>query len=648
MAVNTLYTDGDNSQLRSVIFNATPQAIQQTKDIARQFKGGDELQTCRNIFDYLRNRITYRADGYHQQVKLPSALLRTREGDCKSYSVFTYAILTNLGIPCKYVLTSYNNDPTPSHIYVVTDSGIIIDAVWGKFNSEKKPNYKYYKKIDDMRISTITGIKSDNTEIQIGGNCNCEPKIGATAEQWYDANKGKIDLKAKDKALHIGASVPALAMRQLFQKFVESNAGGIATSIWNKIYLGMEQAGKTFTIPASELDALKNAVTSNAISKGVKIPTAAQRTQIDQLSSVKVSTPTNTGGAFPSGGVIVTTQNAQMSVADAWNKVMGANQYNLYKSYFTDVYNSQFAALQKKYTIQPTSQSDINNFNQFLKGWYRFGGNPDEFKGYVVRGKDNRPRGKTANYMLMIAKTRGLQAKDIGLIIRGFLDGFVGENFEWGGSGTYIFGAKNRGIGEPVTIATITAWLSAITGLLALLSKIWDFVESKIQRSKGQKELDQLTQDGWLIEQDYFSLPLPRPKTLEVKQIEMPTAEAPSLQDIGEMANFLSTTFPPKTNADANTPPTLQQLEEKNKSGALPPFVAAEVDNAKKDPNTLEALQKATTLTNKLVPTANNSVVTLYKVDYKNLDGKTAGFGGVILPVLIGVGVLLALNTKKN
>lgn len=147
MPTKTHYIDGDNYQLRQVIFSATPKAIQQTKQIAFKFKGASEMQTCKNIFDFLKNQITYKADGGHQKVKLPSAFLRERIGDCKSYSIFTYAILYNLGIGCKYVLTSYRDDPTPTHIYVQTDSGIIIDAVWGVFNSEKKANHKFYQRI---------------------------------------------------------------------------------------------------------------------------------------------------------------------------------------------------------------------------------------------------------------------------------------------------------------------------------------------------------------------------------------------------------------------------------------------------------------------------------------------------------------------
>jgi len=61
--------------------------------------------------------------------------------------MFTAGILKNLGIPCKLGFTSYTNSRTPQHVYVETNSGIIVDGVWKKFNSEKPYTYKYYKSI---------------------------------------------------------------------------------------------------------------------------------------------------------------------------------------------------------------------------------------------------------------------------------------------------------------------------------------------------------------------------------------------------------------------------------------------------------------------------------------------------------------------
>lgn len=136
---------GTNKQLQKLIEDAVPMAVEQTKSIARQFKGSSEEATARNIFNFLLTKIKYKADGQHQQVKLPSALLRTRVGDCKSYALFTAAILTNLNIPYVLVYASYSNSKTPEHVYVMTQNGVIIDAVWKKFNSEKPANHKIIK-----------------------------------------------------------------------------------------------------------------------------------------------------------------------------------------------------------------------------------------------------------------------------------------------------------------------------------------------------------------------------------------------------------------------------------------------------------------------------------------------------------------------
>ena len=633
MPTNTIYIDGDNSQLREVIFSATPDAIQQTKQLAQKFKGKTELETCQKIFDFLKNDITYKADGYHQKVKLPSALLREREGDCKSYSVFTYAILTNLGIPCKYVLTSYNQDPTPTHIYVETNSGIIIDAVWGIFNAEKTPTYKYKK---DMRISKITGI-NQNSNVQIGGYQN--KRIGLTANQWYDQNQGLV--RGKDKALHISASVPAKPMRVLMLRFIENNAGGIATSIWNKIY---RAEGTKLNIPQSEVNAIESKYKANALKNGVKFPTEAQKNAMKSLVALQVV------GYEGSGFNRKPILKARMSLKEAHDRVLGGGQYDLYVKYYGSPVAIEKANLEKKYTLGVVSSQDVANFREFLKDWYQFGGNPNDIKEAVARGKSKRPKGKTANYMLMVAKTRGLKPKDLGLILRGFVDAFTGENFEYGSSGTFMLGTK-KGIGEPVTATTITAWITAISGLLTLLSKIFSFVDSRKEKSKAEEEMRSLETDGYVLEQDYYSLPVPRKPVIDIKQVSVPTAEAPSLEEIGSAVEFLATFVPTTKETPSTTPPTLEEFEAQSKQGALPPFMVQAVDEAKQDKNTLEALQKATQLGTTLVPSSGETIVTYYKLGDLDKDGTgslKAGFGGLILPLLIGGGVIMALNKAKK
>jgi hypothetical protein len=157
MGTTVVKRNASNIDLQRAIEAAIPTAVAQMKQRSNEFKGKTEAETCKKIFDYLKNQINYKADGSEQQVRVPSGLIRTRQGDCKSYSVFTSAVLTNLGIPHKLVYASYDpNDSTPTHIYVVTNKGCIIDAVYGKFNAEKKASNKKYK---DMNISYIAGVR---------------------------------------------------------------------------------------------------------------------------------------------------------------------------------------------------------------------------------------------------------------------------------------------------------------------------------------------------------------------------------------------------------------------------------------------------------------------------------------------------------
>ena len=220
-----------NSELQRAIEAAIPQATKQAAAFADRYKGKDEIETCKKIFDYLKNNINYKADGADQQVRLPSGLMRTAQGDCKSYSVFTSAVLSNLGIPHKLVYASYDpRDTTPSHIYVMTDKGCIIDAVYGKFNAEKKATYKKYKK---MNISYIAGVKPR----KIGRSCGYSG-IGATEGAFEWASRNGINLSGAQKiAIAAQKALPlAIGGRAIVRNLIQKNAGGFATSL-NKLMM---------------------------------------------------------------------------------------------------------------------------------------------------------------------------------------------------------------------------------------------------------------------------------------------------------------------------------------------------------------------------------------------------------------------------
>lgn len=153
----TYKTQADNKDIRDLLFSLVPQARAQMKSMAKSFRGRNEEETCRKIFDYIKGNFGYVADGKEQVIKLPSALLKYKVGDCKSYALFTAGILENLKIPYKFVFTSYNSNPIPGHVYVTTEGGCIIDAVYGKFNREKTPTFKY---VQGMNVRYMAGISA--------------------------------------------------------------------------------------------------------------------------------------------------------------------------------------------------------------------------------------------------------------------------------------------------------------------------------------------------------------------------------------------------------------------------------------------------------------------------------------------------------
>jgi len=248
--------DADNKELRQAIIDALPEAVEQTKDLAPYFRTTSDRETAKKIFDFLKKRVKYKADDYRQLIQLPSAILRPGAiADCKSLSLFTAAILENLGIPWHFVLASYSDSTIPGHIYVQTDGGIIIDVVWGKFNSEKKPNYKYKMRyrnngaglgaaqpIDGLKdawqkAKTWVGSKVDQVENFVKETTGDIKDSFTQFQTWTKEKINDVISKAKTLGLSPG--------RSLFLIVVKNNLDGMASklqkidqgelrSAWNK------------------------------------------------------------------------------------------------------------------------------------------------------------------------------------------------------------------------------------------------------------------------------------------------------------------------------------------------------------------------------------------------------------------------------
>ena len=65
----TYKVNASNEQLQSALEQALPGAVAQTKQIAPQFKGASDSDTCRKIFDFLKTKITYDKDGKFESMQ---------------------------------------------------------------------------------------------------------------------------------------------------------------------------------------------------------------------------------------------------------------------------------------------------------------------------------------------------------------------------------------------------------------------------------------------------------------------------------------------------------------------------------------------------------------------------------------------------
>jgi hypothetical protein len=135
----------------------------QVKDFAPYLQGETLRQTCRNIWLFVRKNIAYKKDpGGDQWVRRPSRLWEDKEGDCKSYSVFTASCLHWLGINGVFRFVSYNpEDDTPTHVYVVVPDGnneIVIDCVPEIKKFGQEANYTSKRDYSMNRLMELAGI----------------------------------------------------------------------------------------------------------------------------------------------------------------------------------------------------------------------------------------------------------------------------------------------------------------------------------------------------------------------------------------------------------------------------------------------------------------------------------------------------------
>ena len=269
--------------------------------ISEMFIGDNEVETARNIFNFLKQNVPYYIEPIEKQtLRSPSAIVCMKQGaDCKSYASFINGIMNSLNrkgifrVPLAYRFASYRYDTKePQHVFAVlypgTKNEVWVDPVLAKFDQRKEPVFIKDKKIK-MALIAMSGTATQPT----------------ASLQEMERYRDKL-VNMRDKYLNAGVltygSSKELEFKVAINKVTKAiqdasinGIGGIAGEIgqidWENIFGKLvDTAGKFAPQPGG-------------FSPGYQGPTLPQYQQQQQMPSTGIST--NTLLLFGAGGLVL-------------------------------------------------------------------------------------------------------------------------------------------------------------------------------------------------------------------------------------------------------------------------------------------------------------------------------------------------------
>ncbi len=154
----------------------------QYASIAPFFVGKDVVETCKNVWYFLRANVKNVTEGVElQTVKTPAAIIatgKTTGSDCKNYSLFVAGVLDAINrnglqkIPIAFRFCKYRqyDGSYLDHVFIVVNAGkkneIWIDCIADVpyFNYRRLPDYYTDKKINSMALVRMSGTQINNRE----------------------------------------------------------------------------------------------------------------------------------------------------------------------------------------------------------------------------------------------------------------------------------------------------------------------------------------------------------------------------------------------------------------------------------------------------------------------------------------------------
>ena len=159
------------------------------------FKGANNYETCKNIFDFFKKNIKFIEDQNGiQDIKSPSRLILDKYGDCKSFSICIGSILWHLGIPFSFRFASYDN-VNITHVYIVAYKNVIIDATLPHFNYENK--FAFCQNFDYMNTSRVASVNGYGVGLGLYNDYTSYQPVVKTGIDWTEVIGGVVQVLPK-------------------------------------------------------------------------------------------------------------------------------------------------------------------------------------------------------------------------------------------------------------------------------------------------------------------------------------------------------------------------------------------------------------------------------------------------------------------
>jgi hypothetical protein len=210
----------------NAIANQHTKNLSEAKKIAKYFKGVDEVETAKNIFNFLKTEIVYEVEPASKQTtKTISRFLSDGQGDCKHFSLFTNTLLECCGYRPLYRFAGYT-DKKIQHVYsYLPKTNTITDAVLPSFDTEKTPKIK---KDIDMSLYALSGTNDPINGLnfsKVAANIKTAAAKGSDAVKKATAEIPAAAAKIKQGMVTAGLAAP----RAAFLALMELNFTGMAT-----------------------------------------------------------------------------------------------------------------------------------------------------------------------------------------------------------------------------------------------------------------------------------------------------------------------------------------------------------------------------------------------------------------------------------